>query len=545
MEIAVHRKNFSGGLNYKDGAEKIAPNEYPLLRNGRVRDGNIVPTRRPLLLTGINAERFQGSYGVENFLLVAADGFIYWKDFAVEDGAFNLFYSSSGEPLRMHPTAEIHFQAVAASSMNRARVLDGTYANDPINQGAIVNGSPACIVITDGLNQPTVVFPDGTWRRAATYEQWTPDNREYIPIGTFMYYDGVTLYMVSPNGDKLFRSVSGRPLDFVIVIDDTTGGNKAADANDSAFKFTYGSLSCIGPLYSRGDFFGSTRTEGFRLKLDFENLYFGEPSLKRIPLATGCINNYAFTTVNGDNIFVDGGGIKSFNAVESEQTKASTSPFSRTIQKLFDGAMQETPVAITLNDYSYFSVMTVFGHAIMVYDSHLNAFVSLDHDDDVVDIIRFSVVDTMTSQKLIVCTTTGVYCYDESEEVSEVGFYWGDILIGNLKQQGSTIRLKALFANVLTSGTVTVTDYVDGKAINTFARSINSEVTELAEASFEMPLPVSDVRTTKQKEFIYEGTQVQGSRLAYWISWNFNGELSALEADIYVSEDTIAPNQQQ
>jgi len=52
----------------------------------------------------------------------------------------------------------------------------------------------------------------------------TEDRREYVPVGKQMlWHDGI-LYVVSPNGKQIFRSVTGRPLDFMVNI--TPSGDK-------------------------------------------------------------------------------------------------------------------------------------------------------------------------------------------------------------------------------------------------------------------------------------------------------------------------------
>lgn len=536
----VTKTDFSGGINFKDGADKIAPNEYQLLTNARVRDGNVVPIKKARLLGGINASRFQGCYAFANYLLVAADGIIYWRDMAAENSNFNHFTNANGDILSMNNSVDIHFEAVTGSSLNWLRQADS--ASSTIELGSLLEGSPAAILIQDGLNQPCVVFPDGTWRVTQNYSQWSTANPEYVPIGTFMYFDGVILYIVSPDGKKLFRSVSGKPLDFVVIIDST--GAKAADATQSAFPITYGSISCIAPLFAADAFFVSTVTQGFIIKLDYNRVFFGEPYFNRKPLENGSIAPYSFTTINGDSIFVANNGITSLNAVESTNTKGNSAPFSRKIQKLFQHVEQDVPCAITFDDYGYFFVNTVFGPCILVHDAQLNAFVSLDIDDRLTDIKKFVIVDTATQQKLIVCTSTGIYCYNDADETAEVGLSVGDLSMSNVKAQGSVTRARALFARTFENGTVSLDGYVDGKKVFSVAQEIEASMVTIPAYPWPLPTPFSNSQTYKTAIFTREGKPVQGNKLGFWLRWDFNAELSALQIEYNESGNLVPPNQQ-
>jgi len=137
----ITRKDFTGGINRKDGVDKLAESEYPLGINLRVRANNVASIRKPRKLTGINAAVFQGCEGIENYLLVAADGYLYWRDLSKEDSNFSYFRDAGGAPIVLDPSAKIHFKAVPASSINRKRVpVTAGVANTEVNYTATVNG---------------------------------------------------------------------------------------------------------------------------------------------------------------------------------------------------------------------------------------------------------------------------------------------------------------------------------------------------------------------------------------------------------------------
>lgn len=539
----ITRKDFTGGINRKDGVDKLADSEYPLGINLRVRANNVAPIKKAAKLTGINAALFQGCEGIENYLIVAADGYLYWRDLSQEDSNFAYFRDAAGAPIVMDPSARIHFKAIPASSINRKRVpVTANVANTEVNYTATVNGSPAAILVTDGVSQPAVVFLDGSGRRTKSYAEWTDEDPEYVPIGSIMYYNGNTVYMLSPDGKYLYRSVSGMPLNFVIVLDNN--GAKAGDAVESAYRYSYERTTALSPLYGSTDFMASTATQGFRIQIDYTNVFFGEPSHTRVGLASGAIHHYGVTTIGADTVFVDANGIKSFNAIAAVASKAEVDPFSLKVQPLMNGVLQQYPCAISLRDYTYFSVNTIFGQGIMVYDETLRVFVSLDLDPRLTDVIRFTTINTQPQQKLVVCTTTGIYIYEDSDEYAEAGFYYGEISSPTPAQESSAIRLRVRFTEVFENGTVTVLNYVDGKLDKTIQQELLADDVTIPAYPWTTPTPVTDNKLSATLNFQYEGDLCSGSLLGFWIKFAFNAQLNALHLETRESGEVIPSNQQ-
>ena len=58
-ENGYHPQDFTGGINRKDGVDKLADSEYPLGINLRVRANNVAPIKKAAKLTGINAALFK------------------------------------------------------------------------------------------------------------------------------------------------------------------------------------------------------------------------------------------------------------------------------------------------------------------------------------------------------------------------------------------------------------------------------------------------------------------------------------------------------
>lgn len=539
--MTITRKDFTGGINLRDGIDKLGETEYPLGMNIRIRTNNVSPIKKPRQLTGINAAMFQGICGIENYLIVAADGYFYLRDMSKTDSQFSYFNDANNIPLTMDPMATVHFQPVPESLLNYSRVpQEANRANTAVNLVAVVAGSPACIVVQNGINQPLAFTLNGVGRVTGNYASWSDDSREYVPIGTFMYFNGNTLYLVSPDGKNLFRSVSGRPLDFVIVIDND--GAKKGDATESAYKFTFAAITGVGKLFGTSDFFAGTATEGYRIVINYDDLFFGEPKHNRIGLNTGMLSPYAIASIGADTVFVDAGGIKSFNAVAATASRAEVIPFSDKVQALFNGVVQTNPCAISLRDYTYFAVNTIFGEGILVYDEQLGVFVSLD--TQLTNIIRFAVISNGIEQKLVVCTKSGVYIYDDADEYAEAAIYIGDFTPALVSNEIAPFRLRVQLANVYSDGTITVDNYCDGKLDKSYPLFVDSNDIVLPPLPWVPPFAVRDKINTSLVNFQYEGDLTNCYAAGFWIRFNFNAQLNALQVELKDTTDEISANSQ-
>ena len=137
-------------------------------------------------------------------------------------------------------------------------------------------------MVQDGINQPWLIQLNElinilTARKLNTYNQWSnvssgANSREYVPIGKQMMYLNSILFIVAPNGRSIYRSVSGRPLDFMVNID--VDGKKVPSeiiggAASVSFAADFDEITCITPV----------ATEAFLLN---KLLYLGEllPSIQ-------------------------------------------------------------------------------------------------------------------------------------------------------------------------------------------------------------------------------------------------------------------------
>jgi len=305
-------------------------------------------------------------------------------------------------------------------------------ANGGIQQlnlaGAAAGNLPG-LLIQDNINQPQFIFLDNTGlpivRQTQKFSQWSIgftdatntvigpamgqlstnyDMREYVPVGNCMCWSNGILFVVSPDFSSIYRSVSGRPLDFVVNVTNqlvTTSSLKTinaipmtafwqaggGDATTTSYSVGVGGISCIRSLSSGGIFVAASNAN-FTVTLNQTPgapTIFGEYLFNRTFLFNAtCLSDRAIFDSIGDTRFIELTGIRSFNAVESIQNQGRNSIFSSTIQGAF--GPEESPMiqdatataCVLFNNYELYSVNTIFGPAIAKYDTINSCWTSFD-----------------------------------------------------------------------------------------------------------------------------------------------------------------------
>ena len=116
----------------------------------------------------------------------------------------------------------------------------------------------------------------------------------------------------------------------------------------------------------------------------------------------------------GDFGFIDAEGLRSFNAVRQLRNEGRNSAFSLKVAKLFEDIVQLDGAAISFDNYTVFSVKTIYGYGVLVFDGTLQKFVSLDfyktdNDETVGQITQFTKIDTDTVHELYAVTAQGKF----------------------------------------------------------------------------------------------------------------------------------------
>lgn len=414
---------------------RLGDDEYSFAMNVRNRFGELTPIKRPLIIdTGFTAnQRFQGIYTVGDFILLFQSGHAKFKH-RLSDTWVTLWDASTNSTLQMSANADfMYVQAVPGSTMNMERKSESaTKADDPINltynSTAWVKTS-AGIVVQDGENTPNLIIFSSSNQTAAisvrkckSYTEWDATTREYVPIGKQMMFFGGKLYVIGADADgnftQIYHSVTGRPLDFVVAINNSGAQIDAAEANGGAgvvsYSVSYEAVTCMRPL-NTDSFFISTRTSSYAVMPDYTRTVFGEPLFtKKYLFGASVVNQFSFVDVLGDFAFIDTEGLRSFNAVQQLRNEGRNSAFSLKVAKLLRDVKQDARVsaAITFDNYAFFAVSTVFGHGVLVYDTTLQKFVSFDNftkDDDTTcaPIVQFTKIDSADAHELYAVTMHG------------------------------------------------------------------------------------------------------------------------------------------
>jgi hypothetical protein len=525
------QNKFSGGMNRLEDSTQVGENEYPLLINGRNRLGTIKPIPKPVEdMTGLPSVigKIQGLYTAANYGLVFADGKAFYKDYSVSNSIWNQVAG-----LQMDAGVDVIYIAlVESSTINYVRKLDvADEINGVVNISGVASSTPRAVVVQDGISQPWIILPDATARQTKAYGEWSVDDREYVPIGTLMVYDeeDAILYVYDNLRKLLYRSVSGRPLDFVVNIDTT--GNKGGDATTTAHAVSFETVTGLQKLnVQEGGFFVSTPKVSYRVVPDFTFTVFGEPVFTNRPMfTTGVLNQFSTIEALGDTVFIDYNGIVSFNAVELYRNEGRNSPFSQKIAAILEDVQQDNLVcAGKFDNYVLFSVKTIYGPAVIVYDELRNVIVALDMYAGVERIVQFAEIKTPSLRKLLFRTSDNkVYeAFADTEEVENLQIYIGDWSSINPKVAIRPNYYKLVFQDATSSGTITAQCYVDGKAGKTLQQDI---VAVKSPSTIPVTLPFGDKTSDSVQQVTFDfSTENQGWKIGLFVSWSTDVKLSSV-----------------
>lgn len=551
--------NFNGGLDIVSDDTNISPTGYRWLRNARQRFGKITSVASPLEIVTPTGKK-QGIITVGNVKVVFIAGKAYYQ-------IFNTTIWIQIPNFLMSTTADQLFAvAVPASSLNYVRKLN--IAGD-ITNGVLKTldfrplGSPACILVQDGVNQPWVItFDENTnafnSRLAKTYAQWanTAVGQEYVPIGKHMLFLNQILFIVAVDGLSIYRSVSGQPLNFMVNIltsGDKLGTESAGGATTVSFAFDYDPITCIQEINIPNSFIYATRNTTRVITLDYSNTIFGEPLFfQSAIIATGVINQYSLAEILGDYAFVNYEGITSFNAVQQLKYSGRNSIFSYAVSSLFDGVKQSYTVTIPFDNYVLFNVDTIYGNIIAVYDTLVAQWVAFDILN--IGIIKqFSLLDTQgDTQLLVMCADNKFYQLYKVGRTklggamltraftvgsNDQGAYGVDNLANEIKSE----RLELIFKSGSLASNVTVTEICDG--------SNTDSLTQPVELNTDADISPINLRTTqrysentKRNTFVFRNS-LKGFKLSYLIQWTNDASLQKIR--LFASETQVMVSKSQ
>lgn len=441
---------FLGGLQAQFDATKATVQQYRAALNCRVRKNAIEPSFKHVKLTAPSGLK-QAIFAQDDSLLLLVAGDVYVLN---TSGRFNRVGTTG-----LSTTADVIYWCNVPAPTNLFVGPNKTYTSK-------ISTTPLIAVLQDSVKQPVLASPALGIRTAKTYDQWTYEEPEYVPVGRRMAFTGAKLYIESPDGLKEYHSVSGRPLDFVLAFDDTTGAKKG-NADTTATAVATAKLTALVPAQN-GGFVAATKYRVHAVIPMTNFLVWGEPYLyPRELFQAGVVGQNSFVQIAGETIFVGPTGIQKFDQIAQFNFESNLSPFGAPISALIKKPITKAACA-SADDYAFFGVDTIFGPGILVFDIQLGVFVGVDLTQG--NVKEFALLADDAG-------LTHVYYITDSDEVFELPLYSGErnmasiyfgewAPVGRDGQADVTLRhrLKSVtlgLTNVKSDGYVTVRPFVD------------------------------------------------------------------------------------
>jgi hypothetical protein len=516
-----NQNDFSGGMNLLNNDTNIAINQYARAENIRNRDDGLIAINDKEEDTTAPSGKKQGIFAYEDLVVLFCGGRAYFK---------NILTSSPWTQIAnfaLDPTIDyIYTEPVPISTFNFERKLqentqiNGTDLNTVIDLTNIeINGTAAALVCQDGLNPPWKILPNGTASQIQTFEQWTKSNREYVPIMRQMKYFAGILFGIAQDGIRLFRSVSGRPLDFVVNV--KIDGDKGGAADTTAYSPGTNKITCLAALKT-GELFLGTKRTCHPLDLNFSKTIFAEPTFNNTKtFAAGIVNNFSFLDILTDYTMIDTDGIRSWNAIFMQENEGRNSLFSRMISKSLNNIIQgaATSAAILFDNYAIFSINTTFGYRLAIFDINSQLWVCFD-DFGIGAIKQFAIADQSEFPKLYAITDTKVYTLYSSSSRARARVFTRAADSG-MPQIGT--KLTNVFLN-FDASTVT-----DNPSVTPIVDNVE------AATDFTRPIEIGGVSPLK---YNLQGNVFQGKKVQAELSWQNDGKLTQLSLEV----ETKSPN---
>lgn len=540
------KTNWLGGMNSQPDPTKIDFDQgYYLGVNIRTRTNSCKAVKAPLDITAglpVGA-KIQGLYSFDTTLLCFANGNAFYRSTVTAQQWLQI----SG--FAMSATAdEIDCCPVPASTVNfiRSATTSTTQADNAVIFGNPIAASPQCLICMDGETQPRIIFPDSTTRVAQTYAQWTKDSPEYVPIARYpAFIDGV-LYCVGKdlanNWTQIYHSVTGRPLDFIILLDKSgnkiSGSEAEGGAAVLANRVSYSSITALQQINADGGgFVASTRNGTFLVTPNYTNLIAAEPTYANTFLFDiGATGKNSIVDVLGDTTVVCRSGIRSFNAVQQLKWQGKNAPFSARVNNFISAAEQTVTAGISFDDYAIYAMSTRFGPGMLVYDFLQSAFVSVDLYANVGLIKQFAKVQSGVTEQLFFYTVDNkVYqAFAGGNQRHQV--ILADIAAPIEYATHRVTEVNIVLTNVASSGYAESYVYSDRVYADQGAVKVTNSNESLAtpgDIPFNEPLSTDNCQ---QFTFNYQMSNANGYRATVGVGWDCDAELLNVRIETTTSD---------
>lgn len=538
--MIINQQSFLGGLATQYNELRADPITYQLLINGRVRDNSVSGILAPLQDSDAPTGLYQNLTAIGSVLLLFVSGTCWYRDLN------DIYGWRQVAGMALDPNVDtIDTEMIPSSTLNYKRtgpIENVHFANSPARQTA--EGCLAC----DGITQPSLIYPELggviSARPTFNYAQWieTEDGtlREYVPIGRYPKFVGQKLYMAikGPAGrlNRLAHSVSGRPLDFVVAINDTTG-DKEGDALATAHAVDFDDITGIFKSGGSTTIVVTTGRNTTGVRPDYTSLaFFGEPRLLNQSLfPSGVLNPNCAVDLNGDTAFISQTGIHSYNATMQTQIESNNDPVSIQIHQLL-ADNQTYGAAIDFDDYAMFAMETIHGPGVVVYDKTLDPenkgrFIGLDLYRNIGQIKQFAKISTSAGQRLFFITQDNrLFEFGAGTTYETTRLYLGDWNGGVAGVSQILRRAHLVFSSVYENPAVQITNYVDHRLQSTVAYTLQGASVTSAPT---IPVPYKMVQGASNGMVHHESTDAAlGFAVGLLIEWASAAHLVFARLDV-------------
>jgi len=508
--------DFTGGIDAEYDRIKTPRNSVPLLMNGRIRDGNIQPVKKHVKDSTVPDGVYQNLLVVGDYLVLFISGVVYYKN--ILSGPWQTIPGWTA----LDATSELYATLIPVGTNYMS--ITGDAQTSAVEFNAQIAQTAQGLFISDGVNQPRILYSDLSWEVLNTYTEWNINTPEYVPVCRNTVVSGVKLFAVSADRKKIYQSVSGRYTDFVINRDVT--GNKAGDADTMAYAVDFNDTVAIHPV-EQGGLLVSTLYATYLL-LPTDLYLFNEPILSAGDPAfpIGAVNWKSYATILGDVAFIAQSGIHSINISRQINRDSNNNPFSRPISRYLIRPQADT-CATNYDDYALFSVDTTYGRGVFVFDTVLNKFVSLDTGFGTVT--RFAAYKSGGVNKLYFITTDNeLYEAYSSEENQVTRVLLGDYAYFNdgVRHQMKVNNLYLWFNNLISGDTLRVAYYCDGELVD------NSELAvDASNITNQPPVASPFVNQPSVLPLKYGPPPREAAAVSIWLEWAADMEFVGVSAD--------------
>ena len=542
---------FSGGINLFHDDFRLGETEYGAAFNVRNRRGSLRtifgPQEDPLNYTfivegvsynGVITGKKQGCYGFGEYILLFAAGYAYYKHFTANVWqlipSFKMDSNVSYIYVQDVPETRTSYNRVLQS----ANVINGTSADTRVNlvSNLLIAGVPSGLVVQDGINQPYFMYVDPSGvvlsRPTLTYDQWTMANREYVPIGLNMaVVDGI-LFIVAPDRKSIYRSVSGRMLDFVVNV--TMSGDKGGNATTTSYACSALDITAIRKLKS-GQLLVGTIDGCHPITINYDRTIFGEPTFKNPnSFSAGIVNQFSFAELLNDYTFIDKDGIRSYNAISAINDEGRNSLISAYIHKAIDGILQNNACACVFDNYAMFHVFSRYGYIVLIYDMLSEKWVSMDRFN-LAPFKMFASVNNALGPLLYAITEDRVYILFGSQTALTASVTLKQCVAADAKIEYKLDKIRLIFDEITEDLVMAVKEVVDNRTNATIPRT-RYYVDDPPPYPLTYPIYYNISNSNRKEVFNFKKLSKQGTKVGVEVSWT--GDSSLMHCQFELDEIT-------